>query len=381
MKAAIFCKGCKTSNTSDSKFCKLCGAKIEVTSEIKPEDAEKLLKDGFELVADGHAEEALFLAEAVLDANPANASAYALKAMCHEERGEVSLAIASQQEVVRLNPDSTLDRIKLAQLKRQEEPGVHDSDLEVRERNWVAIFSAVAAAVVVGVLGIALAMNNERSAAAKPDQRVAARVAPPAPEAFASPAKQPTSQPDAPPTNAPAATEPSRNPVVGNPMNSTPPLTLNIRPENGGLPDVRIGGSTPTTPKPSTASGPEASVTRADPNLIEQPERKGPGRIVIEESRGGANPGDASVSENIYRVAQQKMANGDYRGAIRDFAASLAGSRKPGLIHQLMGRCYARIGESANAKQHFQSALQIYEQAGNENEAKACRREIELLAG
>jgi hypothetical protein len=49
------------------------------------------------------------------------------------------------------------------------------------------------------------------------------------------------------------------------------------------------------------------------------------------------------------------------------------------LIHQLMGRCYARIGETANARQQFQAALAIYEKAGATNEARACRRELDLL--
>ncbi|MCH8275365.1 MAG: tetratricopeptide repeat protein [Armatimonadetes bacterium] len=100
---------------------------------------------------------------------------------------------------------------------------------------------------------------------------------------------------------------------------------------------------------------------------------------------GGGDPG--SVSDNVYRVAQNKMAQGDYEGAARDFLKALEGSKKPALIHQLLARCYKRLNEIEKAKDHFQKALVLYEaaaQAGSEaaeTAAQACRRELNALGG
>ena len=85
------------------------------------------------------------------------------------------------------------------------------------------------------------------------------------------------------------------------------------------------------------------------------------------------------MSENTYRIAQDKMKAGDYGAAIRDFQAALPGSDKKALIHQLIGRCYTRLGDKSSAKQHFEAALSMYEAAGAKSAADAVRREIGLL--
>ena len=59
---------------------------------------------------------------------------------------------------------------------------------------------------------------------------------------------------------------------------------------------------------------------------------------------------------------------GAFQGAIRDFQASLAGSRRPAITHQLIGRCYARLGDKGNARRHFETALELYERSGSANE-------------
>jgi tetratricopeptide (TPR) repeat protein len=115
-------------------------------------------------------------------------------------------------------------------------------------------------------------------------------------------------------------------------------------------------------------------VRTEDTNVIE----RGPGQINISESRR-APANDASVSDNTYRIAQDKMKAGDYGGAIRDFQAALSGSSKKALINQLIGRCYTRLGDKTAAKQHFETALSMYEAAGSKSAADAVRRELGLL--
>lgn len=73
------------------------------------------------------------------------------------------------------------------------------------------------------------------------------------------------------------------------------------------------------------------------------------------------------------------MAAGDYKGAIGAFESSLKGSKNPGLTHQMMGRAYQRVGDKDSARKHLQNALEQYEKAGAVNDAKAVKRELELL--
>jgi tetratricopeptide (TPR) repeat protein len=118
-----------------------------------------------------------------------------------------------------------------------------------------------------------------------------------------------------------------------------------------------------------------------------EPPPRNPGTVIITPRGENAEASPRAVSENIYRIAQQKMAAGDYAGAIRDFLTALNGSDKPALIHQLLGRCYKNLKEVAKAREHFEKAISLYEsaaRAGSE-EAKAameaCRKELQSLGG
>jgi TolA-binding protein len=132
----------------------------------------------------------------------------------------------------------------------------------------------------------------------------------------------------------------------------------------------KIGNSA----KPPTPNNTTPPNNNADENVIE----RSPGQINISESRKVA-ASDPGVAENIYRIALNKMKSGDYRGAIRDFQAALSGSDRKAMIHQLIGRCYTRLGEKSSAKQHFETALSMYEAAGAKSAAESVRREIGLL--
>ncbi|RMG23126.1 MAG: tetratricopeptide repeat protein [Armatimonadetes bacterium] len=107
-------------------------------------------------------------------------------------------------------------------------------------------------------------------------------------------------------------------------------------------------------------------------------------RITPHQDRSGNSSGSASESENIYRIALEKMKAGDYRGAIADFQKSLSGSSQPALTHQLIGRCYRQLGDFENAKSHLRRALQLFENSkapGAQAGAEACRRELAAIGG
>ncbi|MBA3725530.1 MAG: tetratricopeptide repeat protein [Armatimonadetes bacterium] len=342
-------------------------------ASVKAEDVEELLKDGYRLIHEHKVDEALFVASSILAAFPDEAGAHVLRGMCFEHKGDMVSAIAAYGEVARLRPESTLDQIKLNQLRRSTEvPSEAPAD---QRRSMVAILCALGAAAVVSGVGIMFALPPDAERRQKEtlltDNTYQA-------SGFELPSQEPQPKRTL-PANTPAGASSElpaarsnasgQRPVIPNAMRSVAPLSvpLEIVPANEGSLSAAGRSEPNTAPTAPASAGPKP-----------RPKPKSVGRIEIAES-GPANPSEPAVSENTYRVAQNKMASGDYRGAIRDFTASLAGSGRPALIHQFIGRCYARVGETGSARQHFQSALSMYEKSGAENEAKACRRELDLL--
>lgn len=377
----IACKACGAENSVDSKFCKMCGDVLAHKAEINAEEAESLIRDGFRLISESRPKEALFLAEAVTAALPANPGGWALKAMSLEESGNLQAAESAYEKVVELKPESTLDRIKLSQVRKRLEDETGGSQ-PAKNSNIVAITAALGAALAVVAIGVALALSSP-AGAKSPEKELLAENSP-QPQGFVVKQEQPQTQQNS--NNVQPATQPpqqspapqNREPVVKNPFGGPLVVEPSAIPRTDGrsLPDVGNPASVPAPATTNTVAAPPPG----DSNLIEPKDKQSPGRIVITPS-ASQRTNDPAVSDNIYRVAQQKMATGDYSGAIRDFTAALAGSRKPALIHQLIGRCYARTGNAAEAKRHFETALQMYEAAGSANEAKACKRELDLLDG
>jgi tetratricopeptide (TPR) repeat protein len=379
------CNECQTQNPAANAFCTACGHKLQ---PILVRDVGDSLQEGYRLVSEGRPDQALLIASAVLRKQPEESGAYALMAMAHEEKGDIPEAIRCYEEVVRLRPESKIDAIKLSQLKEQ----AQTPSAAVRgAKRGLAMALSVGAALLAVAVGLAFAWPRGDEPEKQPDTTL---LADNSARGFKVPDQgmtQPSATGENPAAQAPPTAEPHNNvsppsptsggqptgrvnravlppagpsSAVRNPGQSNQPLRVEITPEQ--LPKTAA-----TTP-PSSTEPPAAKP--GDENVIE----KRPGQINISESRRG-NPTDPNVSENTYRIAQDKMKAGDYRGAIRDFQAALSGSDKKALIHQLIGRCYTRLGDKSSAKQHFEAALSMYEAAGAKSAADAVRREIGLL--
>lgn len=391
----IACRYCNAENPADARFCKLCGQPLaaEATRLAEPEQIEETVQDGYRLLADGRPHEALYVAKAALAQAPDNLSGLALKGMALEALDDLAGAVACFERVVELNPSSTLDRIKLEQLHRrlyetpyQEEGG---------GANWTAILAGVGATLVVIAVGALLALTQGRPkepiASAEPEPNIAT---------FQPMQQQPQQgqQPQAPQganNNQPATSGSSiRPPTFGGGGTGVSGFTgpIILSPDQvSGLPDVhgqsggtntgggQSGGvaSAPSNPPPSNSG---------DDNVISPPTRDPVIQIKPHEGGGGGtgSGGSERESENIYRIANEKMKAGDYRGAIADFQKSLSGSTRPALTHQLIARCYRALGDFDNAKRHFEQALRLYEASsapGAQAGAEACRRELAALGG
>ncbi len=379
----IECTDCKTPNTSDSKFCKLCGHVLaipEPTVAAKPEEIDSLLNEGFRLLHEHKSDEAGYLADAVLRSDPENTTALALKAMVCEQKGDLIEAVVLYEQIVIHNPDSTLDRIKLNQLRKQLDAEPGPDELEQKSKNWVAICSGIAAAVVVIAIGIMLGLQNRPS---QPEEKLVAANA--TGFEFQSP---PSAGSNPNPPNANAAQNPVVNnpggglPSPGNPVRPNPgvfnPGPLVITPENNGsLPNPAMNNQNNGGSNSANNSG-----NNSNPPINEDPpDKPKPPKPAIYEISPHSGNDEGAVSENTYRIAVNKMKAGDYRGALRDFQASLNGSRNPALTHQFMARCCKALGDISGARQHFQIAADLYTKAGAISDAKACQRELELLGG
>src|SRR5687768_14772226 len=97
------CKECQTQNPAANAFCTACGHKLE---PLLVRDVGDSLQEGYKLVSEGKADQALLIGSAVLRKQPDESGAYALMAMAYEEKGDIPQAIKCYEEVVRLRPES-----------------------------------------------------------------------------------------------------------------------------------------------------------------------------------------------------------------------------------------------------------------------------------
>lgn len=377
------CNECQTQNPAENAFCTACGHKL---APILVRDVGESLQEGYKLVAADRADQALAIASAVLRKSPSESGAYALMAMAHEQLGDLPQAIRCYEQVVRLRPESKIDEIKLAQLRQMSEA---PAAAGIPPRRGLAVALSVGAGLLAIAVGMAFAWprgdeepksnsadlvaDNSAIGFDMPPRATTSATQESVPELGQVQPAQPTSQQPAPATSAqsgrsrnqvlPAAGPSARRPA--NPASGTP-LEIQLTPEQ----IKRLDAGTKPSAEPRKPSPPSPG----DENVIE----RRPGQINITESRN-SNPTDPSVSENTYRIAQNKMKAGDYRAAVRDFQSALPGSDKKALIHQLIGRCYTRLGETSAAKQHFETALGMYEATGAKSAADSVRRELGLL--
>jgi len=114
----VTCTHCETPNSLDSRFCKHCGNELpaETVRDAKS-DLGRTVAQGYVLFNEGKISEALQVAELGIRQDPTLSTALSLKGMCHERMDQLGEALECYEQVVDLNPDSALDRLKVNQLR------------------------------------------------------------------------------------------------------------------------------------------------------------------------------------------------------------------------------------------------------------------------
>ncbi len=389
----MVCMRCEHPLEAGTHYCPHCGAPVEPARvpDWRREQAERLLREAMSLNEQGRAEEALLACEGALALDPEWLPALSLKALLHERRGQIEQAIETYQRVVQLNPLSISERARLEALRRQPRAVVQVSGHRTRPL-WLETLPAILAFIGAGVVLIVGLVAILRLSA-------------PTPAPLASlPASVETApagmQPVAPPANAPAQPQQEAVPPV---MVDPSRLALAPTPETAAPPR----GTIPPAPSPAPTS-PEKRNNQAAQNGTqlstknEQPQKGRDELLPDVEVREGAQSGvyeiyvhrgevhserpPAQPREDPLEIARRHQMAGNYREAIAAYEQALPTASSPGEVHQQIAICYLRLGEKANARAHFQQAIQAYQeqiQRGQQVEAaregiRACEQGLKL---
>lgn len=413
----LTCTQCGKPNSLDGRFCNGCGAALpERDLEQAIEDQERLLAEGHRLLNERRIDEARMVAENVLGSNPSSTKALALLGDAHEAEGRLDEALAAYERILELDPDSTLDRIKVAHLRKL--LSVRLLQAEAGGDRRTGLVAALAAVVLVASLGAWWALRTPQSPGddlvEKPSGGIAMepfRVAanggstpslPPQPNANANPnanatgggapdqanANQPETRREAPPI--PAADGALRRLPDALPNGVERPLEGEIRPINPLPTGVQItpnaANAKPADPDPQPEPPkPEEKKPVEDPGVIDVRLSKG---NPIQRGGSQTSPPAEQGVEALLRVAREHFQLGRYDRAAGALEQALRQGADPGSANQRLAQAYERMGRKADAVAAYGRAIKAYEAAtargGGEHLRDAiatCRQAMRVLQG
>lgn len=175
----MYCTACGARNPSDSNFCRQCGHRLDTSAGPRiseeafdsalPEDEQlaALVERAYMLRREGNLTDAVEKCRRAIEIRPDSTSAHSLLGQLYERMGHRAEAIREIEEVLRLNPGSIADRVKLDELREGIAPhgssqpthivlGGRDS-ATARLRPWVLGGAVVALSALVSV-GVTLAV-------------------------------------------------------------------------------------------------------------------------------------------------------------------------------------------------------------------------------
>lgn len=386
----VICKHCDKPNTLDGLFCRACGHALDEQDLQSAKTANQaLLADGFKLLSEQRYAEALMVADKVLETDPSVAQGYSLRGDGLERTGDLVGALSAYERVNDLQPDSTLDRIKLTHLRNVI---AERTQVAPAPNKRTARLAGVAAFILVGSLGSAFALwVNSRETQTALVQGTA--------ELHAS-ALNPSQNPVAPVDTdirkpAPAQTNPQPRPTV-EPAPETPPA----RTSNGQLPEARPNGmsgevqplrpgniqitpipdAAPTPaparppmndPEPNAQSPSQAAPSQTTPTQPAPAQENKPKPVIdIRPSPNGSRPignsqtvpesGPRTANDWI-RAARNAFIQQNYSEAEQAYAKALSLGADAGLYNQRRAQCLEQLGRKAEAIQAYEAAIAAYE--------------------
>jgi Tfp pilus assembly protein PilF len=435
----MFCISCGAKNAAESNFCRQCGLKLdrlpatkiseEAFDRAMPEDEQvtALLELAYRRRKEKDVAGAVGLCKEVLDIRPGSTTAHGLLGQLYEQTGERDKAVEQYEAVLKLNPGSIADRVKLDDLREGRTAPVSrnpiPSFLPV-DPNGAPIRSAMiwgvgmVALIILSGAALAIAFNHRtletdhsntsttRTLAAKPVADLGARSAADTHTAAA---------PDRPADNAtptgsafgPANYYPTYG-IPGAPAMQVTSPPIYIYPQGyggrqqGAAPAAVAGAGRAARPPVSAERAPSDADTggvrvhlsesdngsggdgRGSDNKgsAQPPAKQGPdvSRIVViprapsPDTNTGAGP--TSESATMISVGQDKLNKTDYAGAIAAFVKALNGANdESAYVYEQLGHCYQARNENRNATAMYQKGRDKY------RELIAAGKQLDKAAG
>lgn len=426
----VSCKQCNTPNSLDSAFCKKCGATLDANDIAAANDKlTAMVADGNRLFADSRTDDALMVAETAIASNPSSAAAISLKGMCLERKGLIAEALDCFERVVELQPDSTLDKLKVNDLKNM--LVVEKFEARKAPDRRMALVGAIAATVLVVTGG---ALFAKASAKDSPDNSKLVAMNEPTnqtrtfdeilPKESQTPQNQVQQQQQQTPVNPNIQQQPNGNlqpDLGGSSRTSRDREPIRLDPYDGGSlpqPNRNEGNTAPiiinpdSIPKEAIGGGNTKTQANTNPNQPKDPDpgeglgggdtkptqppiqntepKNDPGIIEINVSKGSGTArnnggGEAPVTGNgrqaLMATARSQMMSGNYSAAANTYERALRAGADQGATNQRLGQCYAQMGRNSDAIAAYTRAAGAFEKSGNTQGAEACRQAIKVLGG
>ena len=384
----IKCQACEAQNSLDSKFCKGCGIALPDAEIVAAHHAlEAMLTEGNRLFQEKRTEEALMIAESAVEQDPSSVSALTLKGMCHERFNQVPEALECFEQVSALKPDSTLDKIKVTQLRKLLAAGpLTEKPLRRKEALYMA-GSAGLLVIASGVIVAAIVSSRNQQA-----DLMASNTKTGLPNDQAVPFDPTKGAVDNGGTGNPQPVNTTSSGAQQSPTDVQNPNVNRTGASgqgNGGtapLPWVNDGGNSPLRPPvgnglvlrgdpPPVTPTNQPPIKEIDPtptnNPPSQPPKEEPkqdtGIVQITVNKpGDAVKGGGTTRNSNGAQSLLKSANSEYQLQHYDRAAAMYEravmlGADPGRTNQKIGRCYEYLGKKAEALAAYDKAISSLE--------------------
>jgi len=366
------------------------------------EEAAKLLIDGRQLLNDGRTHEAVMVAESVLEVNPIDADALALLGDIYERDGQLSEALETYEKVCELRPDSAIDRIRAAHLRKL--VAAEEFAVDVPAERKRSLLLVAAAGVLLTSVGAAFFFASsgqptiDKNLVAKNDSTIAG---------FSG--LSPTLVPNVPPKDIKAEVDSSTSgtsgivgignsrpgyesnrtpPTMGGGQENTGPYQPDLGPDWPGLntngPRVVPQNPKPEEPTAKPADPPKDPVAEEDPGIIEMKVNPGSSN----NSSGGTAVDDLSA-EQLIQKARNLYVQENYSGAASAYEQAIRAGANTGATYQRLAQCYEKLSRRSDAIQAYRRAVSAFESQisrGNSSSSvraakESCEKAIAALGG
>lgn len=397
-----------------SKFCSQCGFATSPDDLVQVQsDMSRMIAEGQKLFGESKLDLALAVAESALAKDPESVEALALKGDCLERKGDLSGALESYEQLVTLKPDSPLDRIRLAQLRRL--AATSPLDIVQNPAKKVNILAIGAACVLIASTASAIVLANKKEGT--PSNQKVAAVDENSSRPFMTPAPVPTQEKDVVKPDPTKGSNPTLQPNGKLPEadQQQEPSTSVSRPNMAHVPNSKgIGanaassdnGFVPISPNVDAIAQNNHQNSSGDPDpKVERPEKEvtkpdnGDHQPIIDirpssgskeniNGSGSQVKSDANEGTALIRVARQYFLAGEYDKAAKAYEKALRTGVSSASANHRLAQCYVNLNRRSDALAAYQRALSAYQrmlESGSgdrrlvESYIEECRQAIKLL--